>query len=99
MATKVELQAELESLKTELARYAKDDKKVAPDDQPTSTAQSKPDTQKLKQLLGEHGVDVECIESIGSDFLAEITEVQKDKPIITLVVAFALGVIAGRASK
>jgi len=99
MATKAELQAELAELKREMGKGAQtrqsNPAKIALSDD----AEQTPEADTLHRLLDQHGIDADTLGSVGADLLEELTELQKDKPLIVLAAAFALGVIIGRTVK
>jgi hypothetical protein len=98
MATKAELESELADLKQEMRQRSKETQENEP---PEETAKSEPtasDKSDLRQLLVGHGVDAESVEALGENLLDEMKIFQKEKPMVALVAAFAIGLV-GRASK
>ncbi len=99
MATKAELEAELEALRREVKQYAKESKSRNSDVIPAKSADEPNDTDALKELLDEHGINAESIDAFKGSFLKELTDLQKKNPLVVLVAACALGIIVGRALK
>jgi hypothetical protein len=98
MATKAELESELADLKQEMRQRGEETKK---DEPPQGSSKSEPASSEksdLQQLLLSHGVDAETVEALGENLLDEIKALQKEKPLVVLVAAFALGLLVGRAS-
>jgi hypothetical protein len=98
MATKAELESELADLKQEMRQRGEETKK---DEPPQGSSKSEPASSEksdLQQLLLSHGVDAETVEALGENLLDEIKTLQKEKPLVVLVAAFALGLLVGRAS-
>lgn len=89
MATKAELEAEVEELKREMKQRDQEVQTEKDADQPA-------ETDGLRALLDEHGITVE---NFGDNLLEQLTELQKEKPLVVLVAALALGIIVGRAFK
>lgn len=50
-------------------------------------------------MLGGHGIDNEQIEQLWAQFSEEIGHLPENKPILTAIAAFGLGLIIGRMSK
>ncbi len=96
MATKAELQAELAKLKHEMEMRAQGSQLDATETALVQDAEQVPEADTLHKLLDEHGINADTIGSVSTDLLKELTELQKDKPLIVLVAAIALGVIIGR---
>lgn len=93
MATKAELEAELASLKEKLAERASE---------PPASADSSPVSQtgaKIKETLQDYGIETDDLGDIGETLTQSLTDLQKNQPLIALALAFALGFVAGRASK
>jgi hypothetical protein len=105
MATKAELEAELVQLKAELARHT--DLADAPDAAGRDTSQDEaepaPDTDtewsRLKLVLAEHGLDEDDLTAFGQKLLHEVQDLHKEKPMVTLIAAFAIGCLVGRVIK
>ncbi|NOD78069.1 MULTISPECIES: hypothetical protein [unclassified Ruegeria] len=94
MATKAELETELEKLRqrnaTLEARVEEDPKlKDAPERVKTSD--------EIRKLLEEHGIDLSKAQSLGEDVVEEFGRLQKDYPMTALLIAFSLGYVVGRA--
>jgi hypothetical protein len=96
MATKAELQAELEKLRAEMA----EDK--APD---TSTDASAPEPAKTTpldgwtEMLKSHGLDATDTQALMTQLSDELGDLPKNKPLITAIAAFGVGFVLGRMSK
>ena len=84
MATKAELEAELADLKAQLARNAK----VA--ETPASEAEA-------EEEQAEQPAPLEISDTLIKDLVKEVETLATDKPLITLVAAFVVGYIVGRA--
>lgn len=56
-----------------------------------------PMTEKVHQVLSDHGIDADAIDTLGKQFLDELVTLQKEKPLVVLLGAFALGCVVGRA--
>lgn len=96
MATKAELEAELASLKSRL-----EERDLAAagaigdlDDQPGSETGA-----KVREALKEHGIDTDALGEFGETLGQNLSDLQKNNPLIALTLVFALGFIAGRASR
>ncbi len=89
MATKAELEAELAQLKSELKRR---DEPAVPDKPAEPT---EPDD--LRGLLDEHGLNTDTLDALRENLLEELGALQKDKPLVVLAAALALGIIIGRS--
>ncbi len=99
MATKAELEAEVASLrqKNEDLRSAAAQSSEAEDPQVVSS-----DADLSKQLsnsLKEHGIDTSDLEALGKQLASQVAEAQKEYPLATLVGAFVVGFVVGRALK
>jgi len=99
MATKAELEAELAALKSEMAQQKEEPASKTQTDSPSEISPEDPEINGLHQLLTEHGIDTENIESLGAKLSEELVALQKDKPLVVLIAAFALGCIVGRTFK
>lgn len=99
MATKAELQAELADLKQEMRQGGEDAKKGEPPQRSSKSDPASSDKSDPQQLLVGHGVDAETVEALGENLLDGLKTLQKEKPLVVLVAAFALGLLVGRASK
>jgi hypothetical protein len=53
----------------------------------------------LHQFLVEHDINVENVEALGTNLADEVTTLLKEKPLVVLIAAFALGCLVGRAMK
>ncbi|MGR3661513.1 MAG: hypothetical protein ACU0CA_10080 [Paracoccaceae bacterium] len=99
MATKAELEVELAELRREMKQR---DKAPKPRGSNVDTENDKgrtPEPEGLQQLLDEHGIDAESVGVFKANLLEELTELQKEKPLVILVAALALGIIIGRTFK
>ena len=99
MATKAELESELADLKQEMRQRGEETKKDEPPHGSSKREPASSDKSDLHQILVGHGVDAETVEALGENLLDEIKTLQKEKPLVVLVAAFALGLLVGRASK
>ena len=99
MATKAELEAELISLKHELKgrETPSESRDDAPEDPVAEDGSSQ--VVRLKDALKGHGIDADDLGAVGERLVQELSQLQKEKPIVVLIAAFALGCIVGRASK
>lgn len=88
MATKVELEAELADLRKRLA-----------DRDAADAAPEAPAPAGLADYLSEHGFDTADMSEIWEQVSKEFAQLQKDKPLLTTLGVFALGVMLGRMSK
>ncbi|MEM1005697.1 MAG: hypothetical protein AAF496_08295 [Pseudomonadota bacterium] len=93
MATKAELEVELEQLRARNAQLeeAAEDRHDAAASQPLKT------TDEIRRLLEEHGIDLSKAEAMGEEVVEEFGRLQKDYPITALLIAFSLGYVVGRA--
>ncbi len=99
MATKAELEVELAALRRELKQRDDEDKSPSSDVVAAKPADQSPDANGIQQLLDEHGINAETVDAFKDNLLEELTELQKDKPLVILVAALALGIVIGRAFK
>lgn len=99
MATKAELEEELIALKRELKERdaPTEPQKDAPEDPVAEDGSSQ--VVRLKDALKGHGIDADDLGAVGERLVQELSQLQKEKPIVVLIAAFALGCIVGRASK
>lgn len=97
MATKLELEAELEKLKTEMAALAANAEAAQADASTASAYDLSQVRDKVQQVLSEHGIDAGTMDSLGKQMLDEFISLQKDKPLIVLIGVFGLGCLVGRA--
>lgn len=93
MATKAELEAELEKLRARNAQLEGGAEQPSKDDGVTKTSD------EIRRLLQEHGIDLSGAEAMGEEVVAEFTRLQKDYPITVLLIAFSLGYVVGRARR
>lgn len=99
MATKAQLEAELATLKAQLAQPT-----PAPDPTPETNDDAADETTAddkhgFVTLLKEHGIDPDDIEALWTKFSAELKDLPEQKPLVTAVAAFGLGFALGRMSK
>lgn len=97
MATKTELEAEVallreqnEALKSRAEQSAAQENSELPKSEVHLPAQ-------LSDVLKEHGIDATDVEALSSQLIDEVTKLNKDHPILTLLGVFAIGCIVGRA--
>lgn len=99
MATKLELEAELDQLRAQndmlrsQANEARDS--VASNDPPIEVGVA----ENLKRVLDEHGLDSDSVEALRGQLTDEFTHLQKEYPLAILLGVFALGCVVGRAFK
>ena len=99
MATKVELEAELESLRSQndlLRTQAEQTRDAVASEDSADQADVLDD---LKRALNENGFDGDSVEALRTQFTEEFTRMQKEYPLATLLGVFALGCVVGRAFK
>jgi hypothetical protein len=99
MATKAELESELADLKQEMRQRDEETQISEPLEEKSKGEPVASDKSDLQQLLVGHGVDAESVEALGENLLDEMKIFQKEKPMVALVAAFAIGLLVGRASK
>ena len=112
MATKAELQAELDSLRAKMAelddldRTADASQKEEPEQeqsQPEPTHGSKSGlsdaASELERILAPHGVSSSDIEALAKQLWEELDNLPQNKPLVTAIGAFALGFLIGRMTK
>jgi hypothetical protein len=101
MATKADLEAELAQLKSELKRRDERDKATDATDPTVAAKPDKPtdpgEPDDLRQLLDEHGLNADTLDTLRENLLQELDALQKDKPLLVLAAALALGIIIGRS--
>ena len=99
MATKTELEAELERLRAQ-NEALRSEASVASNKNVSDDPQGETDTMNsLKKLLDEHGIDGENIDVLRTQLTDEFTKLQKEYPIAILLSVFVLGFVAGRTFK
>lgn len=91
MATKAELEAELERLRTELA----DRDSVDASEGKTGDESETP----VDRFLADRGLSVEDFEGLLEQLSEELGKLPQNKPVLTALGAFALGFLAGRMTK
>ena len=84
MATKAELEAELADLKAQLAKNS----------EAAETAASEAEAEEEQ---AEQPAPLEISDTLIKDLVKEVETLATDKPLITLVAAFVVGYIVGRA--
>ncbi|NOE32607.1 hypothetical protein [Ruegeria sp. HKCCD7318] len=94
MATKAELEAELEKLRK---RNATLEVRVNQDPAPKERDEHTKSSDKIRKLLEEHGIDLSQAQALGEDVVEEFGRLQKEYPITALLIAFSLGYVVGRA--
>jgi len=99
MASKAELEAELETLRRELQQSRDEAGSNDTADVSSNDADQATQADGLQQLLDEHGINAETLDAFKSNLIAELTELQKEKPLVVLAATLALGIIIGRAFK
>jgi len=99
MATKAELQAELETLRRALQQSRDEAGSNGAADVASNDADQATQADGLQQLLDEHGINAETLDTFKTNLIAELTELQKEKPLVVLAATLALGIIIGRAFK
>ncbi|WP_298847774.1 hypothetical protein [uncultured Ruegeria sp.] len=94
MATKAELESELQKLRERNTTLeAQVEKDLDPNDPPERAKSS----DEIRKLLEDHGIDLSQVQSLGEDVVEEFGRLQKDYPITALLIAFSLGYVVGRA--
>lgn len=96
MATKAELEAEIAELRREMKQRDQEVQAEKAEIAAAKDAIQPPETEGLRALLDEHGITAD---TFGENLLEQLTELQKEKPLVVLVAALALGIIVGRAFK
>ncbi len=99
MASKTELEAELEHLRAQndalSLEAGESPKKNKVDDSRNETDAM----DSLRQLLDEHGIDGENLDALFTQLTDEFTKLQKEYPIAVLLSIFVFGFVAGRTFK
>ncbi len=93
MATKAELESELEALRS---RNAELEAKGGADSTPGDQTEPVKTSDEIRKLLEENGIDLSKAQSLGEDVVEEFGRLQKDYPITALLIAFSLGYVVGR---
>lgn len=99
MATKLELEAELEKLREQndmLRSQSNETRDSAASDNPPTKLDV---TENLKRVLDELGLDSDSVEALRGQLTDEFTHLQKEYPLAVLLGVFALGCVVGRAFK
>jgi hypothetical protein len=99
MATKAELDAELTTLKREIKQRNATAEPSRSDVNTSEDADQTSEPEDLQQLLDEHGINEESVKDFKANLLKELTELQKEKPLVALVAVLAVGIIIGRTFK
>ena len=94
MATKAQLEAELATLKAQLAT-----ERPQPEPEPKPEPTVSDEQNAFAALLKDHGVDTKDIEALWAQFSTELSYLPEQKPLLTAVAAFGLGFALGRMSK
>ncbi|MES0860996.1 hypothetical protein ABLN87_01410 [Ruegeria sp. SCPT10] len=94
MATKAELEAELDKLRK---RNAELEAKTGSAPEPEDQSEPVKTSDEIRRLLADHGIDLSKAQSLGEDVVEEFGRLQKDYPLTALVIAFSLGYVVGRA--
>ncbi|WP_299893849.1 hypothetical protein [uncultured Ruegeria sp.] len=94
MATKAELESELEKLRE---RNASLEAQFEKDPEPKEPPERVKSSDEIRKLLEDHGIDLSQVQSLGNDVVEEFGRLQKDYPITALLIAFSLGYVVGRA--
>lgn len=88
MATKAELEAELAELRKQIAQ------RDAPDEGAENSAPT-----MLSDYMSSHGFDAKDIAELWEQLSKELGHLPQNKPLLTALGVFALGVMLGRMSK
>lgn len=101
MTTKAELEAELAELRQQMDEVPDASEAEADTRQ---EAQPEVDTNgtghpALDGILHDHGISSDEIRSLMDQFSEELGHLPQNKPLLTALGAFALGVVVGRMSK
>ncbi len=99
MATKMELEAELERLRAQNETLRSETSESSTTDVADDPPGETDVMSGLKQLLDEHGIDGENIDALRTQLTDEFTKLQKEYPIAVLLSIFVLGFVAGRTFK
>jgi len=105
MATKTELQAELEQLRAQMAQQREsDDGESSPsaEGDKAGTNDAQPDAQPQDgwaSLLKSQGLDATDTEALLEQLSEELGDLPRNKPLITSIAAFGVGFVLGRMSK
>lgn len=54
---------------------------------------------EMEKLLRDHGISTDDLGDLWTQFSSELRDLPEKKPLITVLGAFALGVVVGRISK
>ncbi|WP_170482343.1 hypothetical protein [Ruegeria arenilitoris] len=96
MATKAELEAELADLREKLNE--RDDQEELSVTSPQSDNDAE-ENSSLSKELSDFGINGESIEEVFRQLVHELDDFHKQKPVLTVAAAFALGFLLGRSSK
>ena len=90
MATKAELEAELALLRQQITDRDREDAEKTMKDEESSP---------LGSYLSEHGLDQKDIAAFWDQLSKELGNLPQNKPILTALGAFGLGLLLGRLSR
>ncbi len=96
MVTKAELEAELADLREKLKEREDHEELSVTAPQSNRSAEDKSDLSKELLDFGSNG---ESVEEIFRQLCHELDDLHKQKPVLTVAAAFALGFLLGRSSK
>ncbi|WP_068113340.1 hypothetical protein [Tropicimonas marinistellae] len=96
MATKAELEAELEKLRAEMAARPEPALGAKASSEQTRTEAAET---ALDRFLSDHDLKIDDFENLLKRLSEEVGGLPQHKPILTALGAFALGFFAGRMSK
>jgi len=99
MATKAELQAELEQLRAQMTqRRESDDGESSAEADEAGTNDAQPQD-GWASLLKSQGLDATDTEALLEQLSEELGDLPHNKPLITSIAAFGVGFVLGRMSK
>ncbi|KUJ80842.1 hypothetical protein AVO45_07380 [Ruegeria marisrubri] len=96
MATKAELEAELEELRKRNAELEERSRERTAKGAETQASAAPKTEDDIRKLLEEHGIDLSKAKDVGKQAVEEFSRLQKDYPITALLIAFSLGYVVGR---
>ena len=99
MATKAELQAELEKLRADMAKDETPDNAVASKSADSSESGTSSTPDGWAEMLKSRGLDAADAEALLAQLSDELGDLPKNKPLITAIAAFGVGFVLGRMSK
>lgn len=97
MATKAELEAELEKLRARNAQLEKQAEESSEKGAESGSSPSARTEDEIRRLLEDHGIDLSKAKAVGEEAVKEFGRLQKNYPITALLIAFSLGYVVGRA--